>query len=351
MNVYIQLTSAGTNTDYFNLYSDVDGYITPFEQNISRIKLLNGFTSVLVPTDTTVIKIQSSGDCASYVFISVTPTTTTTSTSTTTTTSSTTTTTTSSTTTTTTTTLPPTTTTTTTTTGLPVQTMLIARSLDGTTHVSVTLMCGVDYNDVSIVDLDTVQVVYFASSSSVPVMSNNLYIDSGLTIPFTLSDGTWWGAVTNWNTNTVYDYNIIISSLGQVTSSIPCSEITTTTTTTSSTTTTTTTAIPQYHVEMCVNDTVYNVLTEQSIPYILSPVLINTPTKLGYNFLFFSFPIANSFNIKDSLGADVTSDFALDTSSGTGGYDIRPGYYNNYIFRSSSVYATSFSLGFTITLS
>ena len=58
MNVYIQLISAGTNTGPFNLYSDVDGFVVPFEQNVSRSKLLTGFTSTLVPVDTTVIKIS-----------------------------------------------------------------------------------------------------------------------------------------------------------------------------------------------------------------------------------------------------------------------------------------------------
>ena len=64
-----------------------------------------------------------------------------------------------------------------------------------------------------------------------------------------------------------------------------------------------------------------------------------------------SIPVVNSFTLKDSLGANVTNDFVIDTASGIGGMDIRAGYYNNYIYRSSSVFATSLSLDFTLTLS
>ena len=90
MNVYIQLISAGTNTGPFNLFSDTDGYVIPFEENISKTKLLIGFTAVLVPDDTTTIKIVSEGECTTDIYLSIIPTTTTTTTSTSTTTSTTT---------------------------------------------------------------------------------------------------------------------------------------------------------------------------------------------------------------------------------------------------------------------
>jgi len=360
MNVFIQLTSAGTFTGPFSLYSDVDGYTSPFQSNISKTKLLNGFLCTLVPTSTTIIRILSTGDaCRASVDVALEPeTTTTTSTSTSTTSTSSTTTTSTTTiptTTTTTTTEPPITTTTTSTTGLPVQRMLIARASSGTTEFDAESLCGNLYNVE--VNLSTVQVVYFKSTSPIPeagIIQQALYTDDACTITFNAGDGTWWGAITDWDVdnNNTYDYAIVISSPpGLVTLITACSGITTTTTTFPPTTTTTTTLFQTYHVEMCVNATTYDQPNEESIPYILSPVLVNTPTKAGYNYLFFSIPVARTFTIKDSLGADVTSDFALDTASGTSGVDARVGYYPNFIYRSSSVYSTNFSLNFTITLS
>lgn len=357
MNVFIQLTSAGTFTGPFSLYSDVDGYTSPFQSNISKTKLLNGFLCTLVPTSTTIIRILSTGDaCRASVDVALEPeTTTTTSTSTSTTSTSSTTTTSTTTiptTTTTTTTEPPITTTTTSTTGIPIQGLLIGRSSLGTDEFSAAALCGELYDSV-LIELETVQVVYFQSSSTIPVTGQQLFIDPLLTIQFLGSDGTWWASITDWDValNNTYDTVIQIAAGSEVLDMVACSGITTTTTSTSSTTTTTTTAIPQYHVEMCVNATTYDQPNEESIPYILSPVLVNTPTKAGYNYLFFSIPVARTFTIKDSLGADVTSDFALDTASGTSGVDARIGYYPNFIYRSSSVYSTNFSLNFTITLS
>jgi hypothetical protein len=115
--VTITLTTAGSDTGPFNLYSDLDGYISAFETGVAKAALLAGYTSALVPNGTTVVRVASSNPlCSNYVDIlvvqcGITTTTTTTITPTTTTT----TTAVSPTTTTTTTTATPTTTTTTTT--------------------------------------------------------------------------------------------------------------------------------------------------------------------------------------------------------------------------------------------
>lgn len=96
MTVLITLTAAGTDSGPFDLYSDFDGYTTAFETGVSKAALLGGYTSVLVPDYTTIIKVLSTGDCVNSINITLentTTTTTSTSTSTTTTTSSTTTTT------------------------------------------------------------------------------------------------------------------------------------------------------------------------------------------------------------------------------------------------------------------
>jgi len=131
-------------------------------------------------------------------------------------------------------------------------------------------------------------------------------------------------------------------------------EITTTTSTststsTSTTTTTTTTSPLSYHMEMCVNSTTYDEINEVNIPYV--PVnLITTPTKAGYNYLFFSIPSGMSFIIHDSLGTEVTSEFAIDVASGVGGVDSRIGYYDNTIYKGTDMFATSFSVEYTLTL-
>ena len=122
MTVTITLTTAGTDTGPFNLYSDVDGFVSAFETGVSKAALLAGYTTTNVPNGTTIVRVMSASElCTNFIDIIIsgecTTTTTTSSSSTTTTTStSSTTTTTSSTssTTTTTTTVEPTTTTTTT---------------------------------------------------------------------------------------------------------------------------------------------------------------------------------------------------------------------------------------------
>jgi len=87
--VLITLSIAGTDTGPFDLYSNVDGYVTPFETGISRASLLAGYTSVVVPDAAFIIRVQSTSiACPNFTDLTiVTSTTTTTSTSSTTTTS------------------------------------------------------------------------------------------------------------------------------------------------------------------------------------------------------------------------------------------------------------------------
>lgn len=81
MTVLITLTSAGADTGPFNLYSNVDGYITPFETGISKAALLAGYSSILVPDGTATVRIKSTGSCVNSTDVTVVyPTTTTTTT-------------------------------------------------------------------------------------------------------------------------------------------------------------------------------------------------------------------------------------------------------------------------------
>lgn len=90
MTVLITLTTAGTNSGPFNLYSDVDGFISAFETNVPKASLVAGYSSALVPNGTSIIRVKSVGVCVNYIDIPLTGiTTTTTSSSSTTTTTST----------------------------------------------------------------------------------------------------------------------------------------------------------------------------------------------------------------------------------------------------------------------
>ena len=76
MTVFITLTLAGANVGPFNLYSNVDGYVTAFESGVSSASLLAGYASSLVPDGTTTIRLLSTGECNNYFDIVVdTPTT------------------------------------------------------------------------------------------------------------------------------------------------------------------------------------------------------------------------------------------------------------------------------------
>jgi hypothetical protein len=82
----ITLTTAGADTGPFNLLSDADSYVTPFETNVAKSSLITGYTSNLIPDAATVVRVQStSGLCTNFINLTY-PTTTTTSTTTTTTT-------------------------------------------------------------------------------------------------------------------------------------------------------------------------------------------------------------------------------------------------------------------------
>ena len=85
MTVLITLTLAGSDVGPFNLYSDADGYTTAFETGVSRADLITGYTSTLVPADSSTILARSTGECSRdlYMVIEGAPTTTTTTTSTT----------------------------------------------------------------------------------------------------------------------------------------------------------------------------------------------------------------------------------------------------------------------------
>lgn len=93
MSVLITLTTAGTNTGPFNIYSNTDGYTTAFATGITRAQLLAGYLAITIPQYTSTVLVKSTGACARNLYLDVSgaPTSTTTTTSSTSTTTSTTT--------------------------------------------------------------------------------------------------------------------------------------------------------------------------------------------------------------------------------------------------------------------
>jgi hypothetical protein len=69
MTVLITLTTAGTDSGPFDLYSDLDGYTSAFESGVSKASLLAGYASALVPDYTNIIRVKSNGDCVNYIDI------------------------------------------------------------------------------------------------------------------------------------------------------------------------------------------------------------------------------------------------------------------------------------------
>jgi hypothetical protein len=71
MTVLITLTTAGADTDNFNLYSDLDGFTSAFQVGISRTTLVSGLSSPGVPDGTSIIRVMSTGTCVNYVDLPV----------------------------------------------------------------------------------------------------------------------------------------------------------------------------------------------------------------------------------------------------------------------------------------
>ena len=78
--VLITLTTAGTDTGPFDLYSDADSYVTPFENDVPKASLVSGYTSTVVPDLATIVRVASDGTCTNYIDLTIVTTTTTTTT-------------------------------------------------------------------------------------------------------------------------------------------------------------------------------------------------------------------------------------------------------------------------------
>lgn len=79
MTVLLTLTTAGVDTGPFDLYSNLDSYVTPFETGVAKLALQSGYSTTLVPDYTTIVRVKSMGNCINYTDIVLMNTTTTTS--------------------------------------------------------------------------------------------------------------------------------------------------------------------------------------------------------------------------------------------------------------------------------
>jgi hypothetical protein len=81
--VLITLTTAGADTGPFNIYENVDGYVTSIADNVSKEDLEAGYLIITIQDATTTIRVQSASPmCTNYVDLPIdgTPATTTTTT-------------------------------------------------------------------------------------------------------------------------------------------------------------------------------------------------------------------------------------------------------------------------------
>lgn len=69
MTVLLTLTTAGTDTTVFDLYSDIDGFTTAFETDVPVASLTAGYSSALVPDYTNTVRVQATRKCVNFVDI------------------------------------------------------------------------------------------------------------------------------------------------------------------------------------------------------------------------------------------------------------------------------------------
>jgi hypothetical protein len=74
MYAYITISNVGGDAGPFDLYSNLDGYISAFETDVPKASLEAGYATANVPDGTTIIKIQSKNDlCNNFVNVGTSP--------------------------------------------------------------------------------------------------------------------------------------------------------------------------------------------------------------------------------------------------------------------------------------
>ena len=78
MTILITLTTVGIDCSTFDIYSDVDGFLSAFETDVPKASLSTGFSSANAPDGTTIIRVKAKGVCTNYIDITLSTITTTT---------------------------------------------------------------------------------------------------------------------------------------------------------------------------------------------------------------------------------------------------------------------------------
>jgi hypothetical protein len=71
ISVIITLTTAGSDTGPFDLFSNTDSYNTAFATNVPKSSLVAGYATSAVPDGTATIRVKSKGTCTNYVDLAV----------------------------------------------------------------------------------------------------------------------------------------------------------------------------------------------------------------------------------------------------------------------------------------
>ena len=69
MTGLIQISTIGEDVGPFNIFSDVNGFTSAFETNVTRDQLLEGYPSANIPDSTTTVRVISIGQCNNYIDI------------------------------------------------------------------------------------------------------------------------------------------------------------------------------------------------------------------------------------------------------------------------------------------
>ena len=210
MFITITLTTpVGSSVGPFDLFSNADSYVVPFDTNIPLSTLLSGYT-VELPVGATIVRVQSLGTCTNYIDLTVDCTTTTTTTTvapTTTTTTSTT--------------LAPTTTTTTSTTVAPTTTTTTSTTVAPTTTTTSTTAqanCVTNFGAGMVPCIGGTLDDYMEAEVT---LQNNVSVDTTFTMRVYYIPGTPLGNCNN--TQSTIDIDVTVPA-GQNTYLVTCGE-------------------------------------------------------------------------------------------------------------------------------
>jgi hypothetical protein len=69
MTALLSILTAGEDTGPFDIYSNVDGFISAFEANVPKASLLSGYPSANIPNGTLIILFKSKGLCTNSISV------------------------------------------------------------------------------------------------------------------------------------------------------------------------------------------------------------------------------------------------------------------------------------------